>query len=116
MKEEIERLLKEVERDKYACYKDEWARDAVAVLNEWNIDGRGCYDDEIFDLSSDEWDEVVRHQLDSRGALGLLFFLGKIEPSDDWAQLDGYGNATPVNGSDLVGLLKDARDEMERED
>lgn len=115
MKKEIEELLAEVARDEYAPYKDEWQGRAVAVLNEYNID-RDYYDDEIFDLSSDEWDEVVRGQLDSRGALGLLFFLGKIEPSDDWAQLDGYGNATPVNGADLVGLLKDARDEMERED
>lgn len=115
MKEEMERLLKEVERDEYACYKDAWERDAVAVLNEYNID-RDYYDDEIFDLASDEWDEVVRQQLDSRGACGLLFFLGKIEPSDDWAQFDGYGNATPVSGSDLVGMLKDAREEMERED
>lgn len=116
MKEEIERLLKEVERDEYACYKDAWERDAVAVLNEYNIEERGDYDAEIWDTASDEWDEFVRGQLESRAWQGLMFFLGKLEPSDDWAQLDGYGNATPISGADLVGLLKDAREEMERED
>lgn len=112
MKKEIEELLKEVERDEYAQYSTEWQGRAVAVLNEYNID-RDYYDDEIFDLNSDEWDEVVRQQLDSRGALGLLFFLGKIEPCDEWGQLDGYGNAVAVSGGDFVGMLKDARDEVE---
>lgn len=112
MKKEIDELLKEVERDEYAQYSTDWQGRAVAVLNEYNID-RDYYDDEIFDLSSDEWDEIVRQQLESRGATGLLYFLGKIEPMDEWAQLDGYGNAVAVSGSDMVGMLKDAKEELE---
>lgn len=112
--EDIKELLEEAERDKYAQYKTEWQGRAVAVLNEFYFD-RDRYDNEIFDLSSDEWDEIVRQQLESRGATGLLFFLGKIEPCDGWAQLDGYGNAVAVSGSDLVGMLKDVRKELEND-
>lgn len=112
MKKEIEELLKEVERDEYAQYSTEWQGRAVETLNEFYYYA-DRYDDVIYDLSSDEWDELVRQQLDSRGALGLLFFLGKIEPCDEWGQLDGYGNGVAVSGGDFVGMLKDARKELE---
>ena len=111
----LEELLKEVERDEYAQYKDEWQARAVATLNEYNFE-RDYYDDEIFDLNSDEWDEIVKREIDARGALGVLFFLGKIKPCDDWAQLDGYGNAVAVSGGDLLEMLKDARGEGEDEE
>lgn len=114
MKKEIEELLKEARADEYAQYSTDWQGRAVAVLNEYHID-RGYYDDEIFDLSSDEWDEIVRQQLESRGATGLLYFLGKIEPCDEWGQFDGYGNAVAVSGADMVGMLKDAREELEND-
>lgn len=114
MKKEIEELLKEVERDEYAQYSMDWQGRAVAVLNEYNFD-RDYYDDEIFDLESDEWDEMVKREIDARGARGVLYFLGKIEPMDEWAQLDGYGNAVAVSGSDMVGMLEDARKELEND-
>ena len=104
--EEIKQLLKEARADKYACYGEEWGRRAVWALNEWYFD-RDRYDEEIFDLSSDTWDELVKNQLESRGWTGLLYFLGKLEPMDDWAQLDGYGNATRITGADLLGFLED---------
>lgn len=114
MKKEIIELLEEVERDKYAQYKTEWQGRAVAVLNEFYFD-RDRYDNEIFDTESEEWDEIVRHQLDDGGTQRLLYFLGKLEPCDGWAQLDGYGNAVAVSGSDLVGMLKDVRKELEND-
>lgn len=114
MKKEIEELLKEARADKYAQYSTDWQGRAVAVLNEFYID-RDRYNDEIFDLDSDEWDEIVRQQLESRGATGLLYFLGKIEPCDEWGQFDGYGNAVAVSGSDMVGMLEDARKELEND-
>lgn len=114
MKKEIEELLKEARADKYAQYETEWQGRAVAVLNEFYID-RDRYDDEIFDLDSDEWDEMVKREIDARGARGVLFFLGKIEPMDEWAQLDGYGNGAPVSGSDMVEMLEDARKELEND-
>lgn len=86
----------------------------MAVLNEFYID-RDRYNDEIFDLDSDEWDEMVKRKIDARGARGVLFFLGKIEPLDEWAQLDGYGNGVAVSGSDMVGMLEDARKELEND-
>lgn len=108
---DIRELLEAVEQDKYACYKDEWQSRAVATLNNYYYDN-DYYDNEIFDLESDEWEELVKHQLDSRGCSGLLFFLGKLEPMDDWATLDGYGNAVAVNGEELVGYLKDIQEEI----
>lgn len=115
MKKEIEELLKEARADKYAQYSTDWQGRAVAVLNEYNFD-RDHYDNEIFETDSDEWDEMVKREIDARGAHGVLFFLGKIEPCDEWAQLDGYGNAVAVSGSDLVGMLEDARKGLENED
>ena len=102
----IKQLLKQAEGDKYAIYSDEWQAEAVAILNErYFDDGREDY--EIFDTTSDIWDELVKHQLESRGWDGLMFFLGKIRPTTDLAQLDGYGNATEITGDDLLGFLKD---------
>ena len=112
--EEIKALLKEVERDKYACYKTEWQGRAVAVLNEYSFE-TDRYDDEIFDTESEEWDEIVRHELEKGGARRLLCFFGQIEPADEWARLDGYGNAVAVSGSDMVEMLKDTLQEIEDE-
>lgn len=113
--EEIKALLREAERDKYAQYSTEWEERAVEVLNEFNAE-HDRYDDEIFDVDSDEWDEVVRHELKEGGARRLLYFFGQIEPADEWARLDGYGNAVAVSGSDMLEMLKDAMQELEDED
>lgn len=112
--EEIKALLKEAERDKYAGCKADWQGRAVAVLNEYNFE-MDRYDDEIFDVDSDEWGEIVRHELEKGGARRLLYFFGQIEPADEWARLDGYGNAVAVSGSDMLEMLKNAMQEIEDE-
>lgn len=114
IKEGIKELLEEVERDGYADCKVDWQGRAVAVLNEYSFE-MDRYDDEIFDTDSDEWDEIVRHELEEGGARRLLYFFGEIEPADEWARLDGYGNAVAVSGSDMVEMLKDAMQEIENE-
>ena len=111
---ELTRLLKQVEQDEYACYESKWQSEAVAEINNFYYD-RDRYDDIIYDLASEEWEDIVKQQLDSRGWQGLLFFLGKLEPMDDWACLDGYGNAVAVNGKELVGYLEDIKQELEDE-
>ena len=114
MLKDISELLKEVEQDEYACYKDEWQGRAVATINDYYFE-REQYDDIVYDLASEEWEDLVKQQLDSRGWQGLLFFLGKLEPLDDYACLDGYGNAVAVSGKELVGYLKDIKQELENE-
>ena len=114
IKEEIKELLEEVERDKYAQYETEWQVKAVATLNECNFE-MDRYDYEIFDTDSDEWDEIVSHELKEGGARRLLYFFGQIEPADEWALLDGYGNAVAVSGSNMVEMLKEAMQEIEHE-
>ena len=111
---EINELLKEVEQDETACYNDKWQQKAVGAINNYYYD-REQYDDIVYDLASEEWEDLVKSQLDSRGWQGLLFFLGKLEPLDDWAYLDGYGNARAISGADLVGILKDIKQELENE-
>lgn len=101
--------------DGYECYKSEWQAKAVGIINEYYCE-QERYDEIVYDLASDEWEDLVKHQLESRGWQGLLFFLGKLKPLDDWAYLDGYGNAKAVNGSDLVGILKDIKQELENEE
>lgn len=114
IKERIEELLKEVERDQYADCKADWQGSAVAVLNKYSFE-TNRYDDEIYNVNSDEWDEIVRHELEKGGARRLLYFLEKIDPMDEWARLDGYGNAVAVTGSDMLGMLKDTLQEIEDE-
>ena len=114
IKESIKELLAEVERDQYADCKADWQMRAVAVLNEYSFE-TNRYDDEIFNVESDEWDEIVRHELEKGGARRLLYFLGQIEPMDEWARLDGYGNAVAVSGSDMLGMLKGTLQEIEDE-
>ena len=115
IKESIKELLEEVERDEYADCKADWQGRAVAVLNEYNLE-IDRYDDEIFNVDSDEWDEIVRHELKKGGARRLLYFFGQIEPADEWARLDGYGNAVAVTGTDMLEMLKDTMQEIEHED
>ena len=103
-----------MERDKYAQCKTEWEARAVAVLNNYNFE-MDRYDDEIFDVDSDEWDEIVSRELKKGGARRLLYFFGQIEPADEWARLDGYGNAVAVTGSDMLEMLKEAMQEIEDE-
>ena len=112
MEENIKELLDL--SDGYECYKDEWQQKAVGAINDYYYE-REQYDDIVYDLASDEWEELVKQQLESRGWQGLLFFLGKLEPMDDWAYLDGYGNAKALSGADLVGILKDILGELENE-
>lgn len=115
-RKEMEELKKRVDdclnlSDGYECYKDDWQNKAVGIINEY-YEEQERYDEIVYDLASDEWEDIVKQQLDTRGWQGLLFFLGKLEPMDDWAYLDGYGNARAVNGSDLVGILKDIKQEL----
>lgn len=111
---EINELLKQAEGDELVCYAGEWQGRAVEAINNYYYE-RERYDDIIYDLASEEWEDLVKSQLDSRGWQGLLFFLGKLEPMDDWATLDGYGNAVAVNGKELVGYLKDIKEEIDNE-
>ena len=114
IKESIKELLEEVERDDGAKHMAKWQVRAAEILNEYSFE-TDRYDDEIFDVDSDEWDDVVRHELEKGGARRLLYFLGQVEPADEWARLDGYGNAVAVTGTDMLEMLKDTMQEIEDE-
>ena len=63
IKKEIEELLKEAERDKYAQYRTEWEERAVEALNSWNLDERKNWDAFICNANSEEFEDMVRGQL-----------------------------------------------------
>lgn len=105
----IKTLIEEGKKD-LGCYKSEWQERAVWALNEYYIEHEP--DNEIYDLNGDLWEDLVKYELETRSWQGLLFFLGKLEPMDNWARLDGYGNATRVSGDDLLGMLEDMLEEM----
>lgn len=113
--EDIKELLKEVERDKYAQYKDDWQRRAVEALNAWNLDERKNWDAYIYGANGEEFEDMVRGQLEARGWCGLKFFLHGVSTTADWVRLNGYGNGEEGSGSDMVGMLKDARKELEND-
>ena len=114
IKEEIKELLEEVERDDDAKWATKWQVRAVEVLNEYNFE-TNRFDDEIWDTETREWDELVIQQADNRGARGVMHFLANLSVTDEWASLDGYGNAVAVTGSDMLEMLKDAMQEIEHE-
>lgn len=108
-------LLKQAKADDLTRYSDEWQDKAVATLNEYYLDHER-YDDEIFDAHGEEWEQVVKYDLENRGATGLLFLLAKVEPMDDYVALNGYGNGEGVHADDLIDRLEWAIDELKDEE
>ena len=113
--EEIKALLREVERDNNAQYRTEWEARAVEALNAWNLDERKDWDAFVYNANSEEFEDMVRGQLEARGWCGLKYFLQNVSTTADWVRLDGYGNGEEVTGSDMVEMLKDALQEIEDE-
>lgn len=110
MKNEIKALLKEVEADKNREYADDWLAKAVSTLNEYYIDKN--YDgDYIYDLESDEWEEIVKYNLESRGWIGVKILLQDVSNTSNYARLDGYGNGESVDYK-IKELLDDALAEL----
>lgn len=108
-------LLKQANADNLARYSDEWQGKAVATLNDYYMEHER-YDDEIYDADGYEWEEIVKYNLESRGARGLLFLLGKVEPADDYVALNGYGNGEGIHADDLIDRLEWAIEELEDEE
>ena len=111
LKNRIADLIKEAEADEYRKYNDEWEWRAVDTLNEYYQES-GREDNEIYDLTSDLWDEIVKYNLESRGWLGVKFLLQGIDNTADYARLDAYGNGESVD-YDLLDFLKEALEEID---
>lgn len=112
---DMENLLKQAKADNLTRYSTEWQAKAVATLNEYYLDHER-YDDEIFDAYDEEWEQIIKNNLENRGAKGLLFLLGKVEPTDDYVALNGYGNGEGIHADDLVNRLEWAIDELKTEE
>ena len=110
IKHKINELLEGVKGDKYKEYEDDWREQAVSVINEYYYEVEN-YDDIIYDLSSDEWDDIVKREAEN-GWVRLKFFLAGIETTSDWAYIDAYGNAQACD-YDIKGTLEDIKKEIE---
>lgn len=108
-------LLVQANADNLTRYSTEWQGKAVATLNDYYLDHER-YDDEIYDAEGMAWRDIIEYNLEERGATGLLFLLGKVEPADDYVALDGYGNGEGVHADDLIDRLKWAIEELENEE
>lgn len=113
MKKHALDLLKQVEEDKYKEYDDAWKSDAVSTLNEWYMEV-GREDDEIYELTSDIFEDIVKYNLESRGWLGVKCFLEDVENTADYGRIDAYGNGKSCD-YELVDDLKEMVEEIERE-
>ena len=111
LKNQIADLIKDAESSEYRKYESEWQRKAVDTLNEYYQE-YGLDDHEIYDLSDDVWDEIVKYNLESRGWLGVKFLLQDISNTSEWGRLDAYGNGESVD-YDLLDFLKEALDEID---
>lgn len=104
----INTLLAQVKADDSKRYEANWTANAVNALNDY-YEAKEYYDDRIYELESDEWEEVVKYNLDQRGWLGLKFLLDGIDNNAEYAQLDAYGNGRSVD-YDLVDMLENAKE------
>lgn len=105
----IAELIEKAEKDNTLTYNDEWQREAVWTLNDY-YNEKGYTDDEIYDLTDDLWEEIVKYNLEKRGWLGVKFLLEDIDNTAEYGKLDAYGNGKSVD-YDLLELLKDAQND-----
>jgi len=111
---DIKNLLREYEEDNNKKYDDKWVAEAVNALNERYLD-TGYDDSYIYDTNSDEFEDLVKYNLESRGWQGVEYFLGNVELMTNYAQVDAYGNAKSVD-YDIVDLLQSEVDEADEAD
>ena len=109
IKKRAESLLKQVESDKYKEYDFNWKSEVVSVLNEYNYEENP--DDIIYDLNSDEWEEIVKMNLEQRGWIGVKILLEDVDNNADYGRLDAYGNGKSCD-YDLLEDLKDLIEEL----
>lgn len=109
MKAKAQSLLEEVKADKYKQYSEAWKAEAVALLDDYNYEHDSG--DVIYDLDSEEWDEVVKMNLEQRGWVGVKILLEGIDNTATYARLDGYGNGKSCD-YELIDLLKNLIDEL----
>lgn len=103
-------LLKREEAD---GYKSEWRAEAVSVLNEF-YDEYNRPDDRIYEVDSDEWEDIVKWNLEQRGSVGVKILLENVDNTADYVYLDGYGNGKTADYN-LKEQLEWAIEELETE-
>ena len=110
MKAKAESLIKEAKADEYKQYSEAWKAEAVALLDDYNYEHNP--DDVIYALDSEEWEEVVKMNLEQRGWIGVKILLDGIDTAAAYAYLDGYGNGKSCD-YELIDLLKNLIDEID---
>ena len=110
----IKKLLKEYQEDNNKKYEDAWVTEAISALNEHYLD-TGYDDSYIYETCSDEFEDLVKYNLESRGWQGVKYFLEDVALMSDYAQIDAYGNAKSVD-YDIVDLLQAEADEADEDE
>lgn len=105
----ISQLLKEAENGKYTRWEHEWQEEAVASLNDYYLEN-GKEEEMIFYADSYEWADEVARTFESRGWVGLKFFLAQVSTNAYYTTIDAYGNGKEITGDDLVDRLKWAKE------
>lgn len=94
---EAKRLLKILKSDDW--YKEDYTDQALDIIREYD-EYNNFIDEEILD-------EMVKQEAKS-GAVRLMFFLAKAEPSPVYGwMVDGYGNIDNVKLEDIIVKLED---------
>lgn len=60
-------------------------------------------------------EEMARHELDEGGLIRLYYFLGDCNLNNSLFRIDGYGNLTDVDKSDLDYLKEEILDAIDEE-
>ena len=91
-------------------HESDWQAKAVSVLTE--VANQTGYDSYyIYDTNDYLWEDLVKHELETRGFVGVKCFLEDVDAQCDYAQVDAYGNGKSLYGDDLLSMLQEAYDE-----
>lgn len=108
LKKQAKSLIEQANADEMRKYNSDWKSQAVATYNEF-CEEINYMDDMIYELESDEFEDIVKWNLEQRGAIGVKILLDGVENTQDYVKLDAYGNAESVD-YDLVDKLEEILD------
>lgn len=106
----LEELKQEIEDIDITYHLDEtYANLWNTMADYWNETQDSC-GEELFDdyIDYDIAEEYAKHELETGGLIRLWCFLGDINADDDIFRINGYGNLTSVDNTDL----QDLKDEL----
>lgn len=109
LKERIENIESSYNYNEY--YTDLYNTTIDDMNDTQDFDFEYLFDD-IIDYDTAE--EIAKQELETGGLIRLYYFLGDANLNNDIFRIDGYGNLTDINKSDLDYIKEELLNEIDR--